>query len=254
MTARVALITGGAGGIGRALAALLVARGWRVAALDRDAEALARLPDGVRGEPCDLTDLDAAQALCARIAAEEGRIDMVVHAAGVTQLDAFADTPLPVIRRVMEINFLAAAAVCAATLHPLRETRGRHVAVSSVAGFAPLIRRAGYAASKHALEGFFASLREEERPHGVGVTIVAPSFVATNRGADRDAEDGTRRPGQAEDGVDYMDPEEAARRILAAIDGGVEFAPIGRVARLSWLVRRLSPALYARLMRRRIGG
>merc|ERR1739848_427513 len=124
-------------------------------------------------------------------------------------------------------------------------------AISSVAGFAPLIRRTGYAASKHALTGFFSSLRAEEQAHGVSVVIVAPSFVATNMDRPRrDVGDGTRRPGSAADGVNYIEPLEAARQILAAIDRRVPFAPVGRTALLAWWLHRFSPELYAWVMRR----
>ena len=73
-------------------------------------------------------------------------------------------------------------------------------AISSVAGFAPLHNRTAYAASKHAMEGFFNSLRSEEAPYGVAVQIAAPSFIATNLGEPGTDTQGISRPGAAADG------------------------------------------------------
>ena len=141
-----------------------------------------------------------------------------------------------------------------AFLLPVRKSRGTHLAISSVAGFAPLLNRTAYAASKHAMQGFFASLRAEEHTHGVRCAIAAPSFVATNIGRpDRD-DNGIVRPGSASDGLDYMTPEDAARVILSGLNRGRDFIPVGRVARLSYWIMRLSPSLYQYLMRRKISG
>lgn len=135
----------------------------------------------------------------------------------------------------------------------LRAAKGSHLAISSVAGFSPLLHRTAYAASKHALEGFFKSLRSEEKPYGVSCAIAAPSFVATNIGSPAEAVDGTARPGSADDGVDYMTPDAAAKQILDGFERGRTFIPVGRVARLAWIVNRLSPRLFEMLMERRIG-
>jgi short-subunit dehydrogenase len=153
----------------------------------------------------------------------------------------------------MEINHFAALTLTQHLLHPVRQARGVHLAVSSVAGFAPLHQRSAYAASKHAMEGFFKSLRSEEMPYGVSCLIAAPSFVATNPGNADARTDGTARPGSATDGFDEMSPDEAARIILAGYDRRRPFIPVGRVARLSYLVNRLAPAFYERQMRKKMG-
>ena len=90
-----------------------------------------------------------------------------------------------VIRRVMEVNFFGAVHCTRAALGDLVRTRGLIVAISSVAGFSPLIARTGYAASKHALHGFFDSLRTELVDSGVDALLVCPAFIAT--GIERNA-------------------------------------------------------------------
>jgi NAD(P)-dependent dehydrogenase (short-subunit alcohol dehydrogenase family) len=250
---RTAVITGGAGGLGRALTRALADDGWQVAVLDLPGPDLdAAASDGVTVHACDVTDADQVAAVCAGIAAERPSIDLVVYNAGITQIGLFAETPLEAHRRVMAINHFGALTVAAALLAAVRRSRGVHLAISSVAGFAPLHRRAAYSASKHAMEGFFRTLREEEREHGVAVVIAAPSFVATNIGRPDARAGGIARPGSARDGIDYMEPAEAARIILDGVKKRREFVAVGRVARIASILNRLSPRLYGKLMMRSI--
>ncbi|WP_370741335.1 SDR family NAD(P)-dependent oxidoreductase [Thalassovita mangrovi] len=251
MSAPVAVISGGAGGLGRAFSAALRAEGWKVVLLDRDISGVEDAPDQ-QAITCDLTDPAQMDDACARVIAENPRIDLVIYNAGVTQIGAFEDLTDAAHRRLFEINYFAAISMARHFLDPLRQSRGTHLAISSVAGFSPLYHRTAYAASKHALEGFFSSLRSEEARHGVRVQIAAPSFVATNIGRAERQEDGIARPGSATDGVDYMTPEEAAKVILRGMKRGAPMIPAGRVARLSWWINRLSPRLFQRLMERNI--
>ena len=250
---RTAVISGGNGGLGRAMAAALEAQGWHCVLMDIDVTGLAasatRTPVAV-----DLTDGAALEQAAAQIIAARPSIDLVIYNAGVSQIGPFAGSSDESHRRVFEINYFAAVAMARAFLAAIRQSGGTHLAISSVAGFAPLHNRTAYAASKHAVQGFFASLRSEEAAFGVCCLIAAPSFVATNLGrADRRA-DGLQRPGSAADGMDYMTPEAAAAVILRGFARGQDFIPVGRVARLAWWLMRASPGLYQRAMRRRISG
>jgi UDP-glucose 4-epimerase len=176
---RVAVITGGAGGLGKALAHRLLKEDWRVVLMDLPAalQALKLESEGVERVACDLTDEAAVASTCAEISARHPAVDLVIHNAGVTQIGLFDETTLASQRLVMEINYFGSVRVAAGLLKAVRKGRGTHLAVSSVAGFAPLYKRTAYAASKHALNGFFASLASEEAQHGVKVVIAAPSFV-----------------------------------------------------------------------------
>lgn len=252
---RVAVITGAAGGLGRALAAQLLAQGWRVWALDLPSDELSAMAaPQLTPMPLDLTDDAAIATAAATMTEATPALDLVIHAAGVTQIRAFADSTAESHRRVMAINHFAPVALTLHLLAAVRRARGVHLVISSVAGFAPLHHRTAYAASKHALQGFFASLASEEAPHGVACLIAAPSFVATNPGRPEAQADGLSRPGAAADGFDTMTPEAAARIILRGVARRQAFIPVGRVARASYLINRASPALYRWLMRRRIRG
>ena len=251
---RVAVITGGAGGLGQAFARQLLGDGWRVVLIDLPG-ALAGLQDdaeGVERIACDLTDEAAVASVCAEISVRHPALDLVIHNAGVTQIGLFDETTLASQRLVMEINYFGSVRMAAGLLDAVRKGRGTHLAISSVAGFAPLYKRTAYAASKHALNGFFSSLASEEAQHGVSVVIAAPSFVATNPGRLDAGEDGIGRPGAATDGFDEMTPEQAAGIILAGWRRGKRFIPVGRVASLGWRINRLSPRLYSWLMMRKI--
>lgn len=249
MSGDVAVISGGAGGLGQALAARLLARGWHVVAIDREIDGLEA---GIEGVACDLTDHGARDAALARVAQAHPRIALAVYCAGVTQIGGFAEMAEATHRRVFEVNYFAAVEMARVLLPNVRAAGGTHLAISSVAGFAPLVRRTAYAASKHALEGFFKTLACEEAAHGVRVQIAAPSFVATNVGRSERQGDGIARPGSAPDGIDYMVPDEAARIILRGLEGGRPYIPVGRVARVSWWINGLSPRLFRRLMERQI--
>ncbi len=252
MRAKTAVISGGAGGLGRALAGALQAQGWFCALLDLPG-AFGDLAAG-EGQSlhlCDVTDEGQVAAVAAAIRAARPSVDLVIYNAGVTLIGPFDGMNPAAHRRLFEINYWGAVTLAAAMLGDLRASRGTHLAISSVAGFAPLKHRTAYAASKHALSGFFASLRGEESRFGVRVVLAAPAFVATNPGA-RPGALGLARPGAAQDGLDEMTPEAAAAAILAGLAHGRGFIPVGRVARLAWWVNRLAPGLYERQMLKKI--
>lgn len=250
---RTAVISGGNGGLGRALAEQLEAAGWHCVLMDVNTAGLEtterRTPVAV-----DLTDAAALAQAVAQIIAARPSIDLVIYNAGVSLIGPFAAQDAASHRRVFEINYFAAVAMARAFLQAIRQSRGTHLAISSVAGFAPLHNRTAYAASKHAMQGFFASLRSEELPYEVRCLIAAPSFVATNIGNATPAADGTVRPGSAADGIDYMNPQDAAAVILRGLEKERAFIPVGRVARMAAWVMRASPALYERAMWRKTGG
>jgi short-subunit dehydrogenase len=176
-----------------------------------------------------------------------------VNNAGITQLGRFADTSLAAIRRVFEVNFFGALHCTQAALPALLERRGLVVVIGSVAGQAPLATRSAYAASKHALHGFFGSLRAEHRGDGLGVLLVDPAFVDTRIGESALGPDGALAVAEARTGVrGAISPEVVAEAVTGAIVARRRhlYVPL-RAGALVWLAR-LAPALYDRLMLRRV--
>lgn len=252
---KTAVITGGSGGIGFAIAQQLEAEGWQTVLVDLPSDRLWELgEDEARSTiAADLTQEDQLDAAVACILDECARVDMVVYCAGITEICEFEMSCDDTHRQIFEVNYFAAVNMARGLMGAVRRSKGVHVAVSSVAGFAPLAKRTAYAASKHALEGFFKSLRSEERRYGVGVCIAAPSFVASNPVKHNEtAPMGLARPGSAQDGFGEITPEEAARRILQGVKKRAPMITVGRVAGVSWMLYRTSPKLYQKLMENRV--
>jgi len=257
---RTVVVSGAGGGLGRALCLAFGRAGARIAALDRDAAGLAETAAelSAAGIACITCVCDVTrEGDCIRAMDEArrsfGGIDVLVNNAGITHRSAFARTQPAVIRRVMEVNFFGALHCTHAALPDLVTRRGMVIAISSVAGFAPLIARTGYAASKHALHGFFDSLRTEIEPRGVKVLLVCPSFIRTGIEKNALAGDGSlaQHP-QVVVGTRSSAATMAGRIVDAARRERRLLLPDG-VSRASWWVSRLLPRVYARLMVRKVG-
>ncbi len=267
------VITGAAGGLGQALVQAFLHAGANVVALDRDArvhELAAGPPQGelapVGGSDprsggawgqlitvvCDVTSLASSEAAIQEATARFGGIDVLVNNAGIAHRSAFADTQVDVLRRVMEVNFFGAVHCTHAAIASLRERRGMVIAISSVAGFSPLIGRTGYAASKHALHGFFDSLRTEVQDDGVDVLIVCPSFIDT--GIDRAAlgADGQPAAHARKTAGATTQPQAVAAAILKAAQQRKTLLLFSLTAKAAWWLSRLWPARYAAIMKRRL--
>jgi NAD(P)-dependent dehydrogenase (short-subunit alcohol dehydrogenase family) len=255
------VVSGAGGGLGRALALRFARGGARVVALDRDSGTVAAVADelaqaGVEALACacDVTDARACQSAIEATVARFGRIDVLVNNAGISHRSPFAVTETAVLRRVVEVNLFGAINLTRSAMPALKTARGLIVAVSSVAGFTPLIARTGYSASKHALHGFFESLRTELAPDGIDVMMVCPSFIAT--GIDRNAlgpDGGAATHAQVVVGQ-RLQPDEVADRVFRGAERSRRLLLIGRTARAAWWVSRLAPSLYERIMARRLHG
>ena len=255
LAGRGVVVTGAAGGLGTAFAERYAAAGARLALIDLDgagAEALAaRLR--ARGATaaafgCDIADEAACGAAVAAAQAALGGIDILVNNAGISARVLLRDATPEVARRVMAVNYFGALHATQAALASLVERRGQIVVVSSVAGFAPLVGRTAYAASKHALHGFFASLRAELRGSGVSVTLACPSFIATGIAQAAQGASAPRATGGAE-----ARPAVIAARIVEAAQRGARLCLPDRTARLAWWLSCIAPATYERLMIGRVG-
>jgi NAD(P)-dependent dehydrogenase (short-subunit alcohol dehydrogenase family) len=256
---RTVVVTGAAGGIGAALARRFSHAGARVALLDRDAEGAAAVAAQLGHattmvQRCDVTSLDQCTAAIDAITLAWGGVDVLVNNAGITQLGRFVDTDVDVIRRVVDVNLFGAVNCTKAALPSLLDRRGMIIVTSSVAGVAPLVGRTGYAAGKHALHGFFDSLRAEHLGDGLRVLMVCPSFVDTAIGAHAIGPDGGPAAADARTGVKApMAPDEVARAVVRAASRDRRLLLVGREARLSYWLARLAPRLYERVMIRRTG-
>jgi len=257
---QVAVVTGAAGGLGAALARRLAAAGARVALLDRDGTAAEQLAAELRRAglqaqawACDISEQPQVQQVFAQVEGQWGGVTLLINNAGIAARALARDCRAEVVRRVMAVNYFGAVHCTEAALPALLAARGRIVVISSVAGFSPLIGRSAYAASKHALHGFFDSLRSELQGTGVAVTLVCPSFIAT--GIEAAALGGDGRPLARRRDVSgrLASADAVAASILHAAARRQRLLLPSATARAAYLLSRLAPALYETLMRRRVG-
>src|SRR5581483_4216257 len=180
---QVAVVTGAAGGIGRALCRELSRAGVRLGLLDRNAEGLAALADEVK--PCafavaDVRDRAAVRGAIASLADQLGPVDLLVACAGITGATLVDDLAVAETEAILEVNLLGVAyAIDAVLPGMLARGRGHIVALSSLAGCRGVPYSAAYSASKAALINYLESLRPALRRRGIAVTTVLPGFVRT---------------------------------------------------------------------------
>ena len=181
------IITGASEGIGRALALELAPQAPRLVLAARNRERLESLAKECEAAGattlvcrCDITGKADCETLVRNSIDRFGQIDILVNNAGATMWAEFSEvSDLLVFRELMDINYLGAVYCTHFALPYLLESRGLILAVASLAGLTGVPSRTGYAASKHAMVGFFDSLRIELRTTGVGVCIIAPDFVVS---------------------------------------------------------------------------
>ncbi|MBB6097387.1 short-subunit dehydrogenase [Deinobacterium chartae] len=255
----VAVVTGAASGIGRALGVELAARGSHLALIDRDAAGLeavtselrARHPDvRVSAHLFDLAHPDSIADLTDAVLRAQRRVTLLINNAGVALGGHFTELTLEEFEWVMSVNFRAVVAMTGAFLPALRCSLDAHVVnVSSVFGLVAPAGQSAYAASKYAVRGFSEALRHELAPRGVGVTVVHPGGIRTAIARNARTASGTD-PAQAERGrreiekVLRMDPAQAARTILNAAERRQGRVLVGHDAALLDVVARLLPGRY----------
>jgi short-subunit dehydrogenase len=245
-------ITGASSGIGEALAVEWSRRGARVILSARNEAELervrARCTEPARHVvlPLDVTDMDAI----ARAAREVGEVDILVPSAGVSQRSLAVETNLSTDRAIMELNYFGTIALTKAVLPSMLKRGAGHLApISSVIGHVGVPLRSAYAASKHALHGFFNTLRAEVHRHGVRVTIVCPGYIRTNVSENALRGDGTAHGQLDETHAKAMLPDDAAPVIVRGVEAGRREVHVGGKEILAIPMQRHFPRLVARLTR-----
>ena len=251
---KIVWITGASSGIGEALAVMLAQQGATLVLSARREGELERVraacqnPDAHLVLPLDLADFDAHVAT-QRVLEHFDRVDVLINSGGVSQRSTVAETALDVDRRIMEINYFGTIKLTKAVLPSmLARGSGHIVAVSSVVGHFATARRSAYAASKHALHGFFDALRAEVHAAGVRVTLVSPGYVRTNISLNALTGDGSKHA-QMDSGQEKgLSAEACAAQILRAVEQERGEVVIGR-ERFAVYAHRLVPGLFNRVLR-----
>lgn len=247
------LITGAASGLGWALARAYYNRGCNLLLTDINAAGLvARVAElgttRVVGLTGDITDPALHQQLLQACSERFGGLDMLINNAGITHRSPTLQTDPAVLRKVMAVDYQAPVELTLSALPLLRQSRGQIIAIGSMAGWMPVLGRAGYCAAKSALGQFFEVLRAEAARDGIRMLLVYPSFLDTPieqnalGGDGQPAQHGRSTIGQVR-GADWM-----AAQILQAQAQGRERLFPDRGSWLASLLWRIAPGFYYRKM------
>ncbi len=250
----VVIITGASSGIGAELARQLSAQGARLVIAARNSDALeavrksCKAPNDVLVVRCDVNDKAQCEHLVSQTVQKYGRIDTLVNNAGVGMHSNFEDLADPdVLDDIMRVNYMGSAYCTYFALPYIRKTRGRIVAVSSLTGKAGVPSRTGYAASKHAMAGFFDSLRIELRGSGVTVTVAYPGFVDTGIGERALGADGLPLGDRAFMRSGVMSTEECCRLIIQTAAARKREIVMTITARIGQWLKLIAPEFVDKL-------
>jgi short-subunit dehydrogenase len=254
------ILTGASEGIGRALALALASQGTRVALAARDATRLEELARECRargGEvlvvPTDIANAVDCGWLVETTLQNFGGIDALVHNAGITmwsRFDAIAD--LEIFERLLQVNYLAPVRLTSLALPYLKQSKGLIVAVASIAGLTGVPERSGYAASKHAMVGFFDSLRIELRGSGVDVSVIAPDFVVTEIHKRAIGPDGEPLGASPMQEAKIMSAADCAARIVRAIEKRERLVVMSTRGKLGRWLKLIAPGVIDRIAEKAI--
>lgn len=254
---KVVWITGASSGIGEALAYAFSREGAKLILSGRREAELARVragcaaPDSVRVLALDLQRLDELPAKAAQAEGLFGQVDILVNNGGISQRSRGVESTMAVERAVMDTNYFGTLALTKAVLPAmLARKSGQIVVVSSLAGYLSTPMRSAYAASKHALQGWFNSLRAEVWRDGIAVTMICPGFVRTNISENALAADGSKHGKLDNYTARGMSAEKCAAKTLHAVAGRKEEALIGGWEVMAVYLKRFAPWLYSWIIRR----
>ncbi|MDA8018682.1 MAG: SDR family oxidoreductase [Thermoanaerobaculia bacterium] len=249
---QIALVTGGAGGIGRALGRELAVSGARVVLtdvrieeLEAAAEDLSASGAGVDTLQLDVSDAAAFRRVVEDIVARYGRLDLLFNNAGIGITGEVRDMDQDAWDRIIDVNLKGVVHGIQAAYPQMISQGSGHIAnVACVAGLVPFPLTAAYCATKHAVVGLSTSLRAEARDLGVGVSVVCPGTVATEMydaieyiQVDKDAVMAAIRRGM-------VPASRCARQILRGVARNRAMIPVNAHTRLVWWLYRFSPRLF----------
>lgn len=255
------LITGASSGIGEELAVALAARGIRTALVGRRRAELDRVVARCEaaGTPAIAIPGDVSEPSFAPEAVQAavdafGGLDILVNNAGISMWARFDEIEdLSIFERLMKVNFLGAVYFTHAALPFVRAQRGQIVAVSSLTGITGVPTRTAYAASKHAMQGFFDSLRIELRETGINVLVVSPGFVDTPIRDKVIGADGKEQGYQGRTSEKPMSVEECVAQIVSALDRRERELVMTARGKLGRALRLVAPGLVDAIAAKAVG-
>ena len=255
---KIVWITGASSGIGEALVYSLNQAGAKLIISARNRDALYKVKSNCKRNIIDIhvlpLDLNQTKTLFAK--GEEalkifGSIDYLIHCGGISQRAKAIDTQLEVDELIMNTNYLGTVALTKSVLPSmLKQGKGHFVVISSLVGKFGTPLRSAYAASKHALHGFFDSLRAELETEGINITIICPGFIKTEVTLHALTGDASPQNKMDDAQANGMDPNICASKILAAVTANKREVYIGGKEKYGVLLKRFFPGLFARIIKK----
>jgi len=254
---KVVWITGASSGIGEALAYTFAKAGARLVLSARREDELKRVASGCNLPeqnililPFDVSKYEVAETKAQEVLHRFGQIDILVNNAGLSHWSKVKDMGMDVLKKIIDTNFLGGAALTKAVLPSMLEKKkGQIVVISSILGKIVTHKQAAYNASKHALHGFFDTLRAEYGSEGIKVLIVCPGFVNTNvakNSLDRNGNPIGRNNKMIENG---LDPLYVSEQVLKAIQNNKEEILLaGTKEKFGVLMKRFAPGLFSKFI------
>ena len=257
MSKPVIWITGASSGIGEATAKKFSKEGYSLILSSRKVDELERVknecanPEVIRLLPIDLSESSDFDQKTAEAIAFFGKIDIVLHNGGISQRSLIKETKLEVDRKLMEVNYFGTVALTKAILpHFIQRKSGQFAVVTSLVGKFASPYRSSYAASKHALHGFFDTLRAEHYQDGIAVTLICPGFIRTQVSINALTADGSPL-GEMDEAQDKgMSPEACASEMFDAILSKKEEVYIGGKETLAVYLKRFFPGIFSKILQK----
>ncbi|WP_028891414.1 SDR family oxidoreductase [Tenacibaculum sp. 47A_GOM-205m] len=251
-------ITGASSGIGKSLTIELANLGAKLIISSRNESVLYKVkeqcefPENIAVLALDLEAYDDLVTKVDEAISVFGRIDVLVNNGGISQRSLVKDTSIAVDKRLMDINYLGTVALTKALLpHFIGNKSGHFVVTTSIVGKIGTPLRSTYAATKHALHGFFDSLRAEHHNDNITVTLICPGFVTTNVSKNALTGDGSPQNTMDTATANGIHPDEFAKQMLKAIRKKREEVCIAGVKeKLGVYTKRFFPKLLSKMIRK----
>jgi dehydrogenase/reductase SDR family member 7B len=249
-------ITGASSGIGESLAYEFSKLGAEIIISARRTDELERVKNNCQNkektsiQTLDLAKHDEIASIAGQVLNKFGKIDILVNNGGISQRSLGKETPLEIDKKIMDINYFGTVCLTKAILPGMLERKEGHIVViSSLTGKFGAPLRSAYAASKHALHGFFDTLRLESSKDGLKITLVCPGYIRTNVSINALTASGKPQNSMDPDSDNGMAPEKLAKIIIKAIVRGQEEIVTGGKEILGVYLKRFFPRLFSKMMK-----
>ena len=253
---KVIWLTGASSGIGEALAYALAKEGAKLILSARREDELKRVASLIQSEvfilPLDLNNQTNFEAKKNEALQKFGKIDVLINNGGVSQRSLAKDTSIDVDRKLFEVNFFGTVALTKVLLpYFIQQKSGWIVTITSAVGKFGSPWRSGYAASKHALHGFFDSLRAEVHDDNVRVLLVCPGFIQTNVSHNALTGTGEKLGSMDTATANGLTAEECAKQIISAMKSEREEVVVAKFKeRFAVFAKRIVPCIFSIMIRK----